>query len=409
MNRAIPSAAGENLAASSPSFDIGRIRSHFPILDQQVHGFPLVYFDNAATTQKPAAVIETIDHYYRHDNANVHRGVHTLSERATEAYEAARSAVKDFINADSTREIIFVRGTTEAINLVAQSYARPNLGKGDEILISEMEHHSNIVPWQLVCEQTGAKLKVIPIDNKGQLCLDQVESLLTARTRLVAITHVSNALGTVNPVAQLIELAHARSIPVLLDGAQATAHLSVDVRALDVDFYAFSAHKMYGPTGVGVLYGKQQLLEAMPPYQGGGDMISMVKFDKTLYNDLPYKFEAGTPNIAGVIGFAAALSYLEEIGLDTVRQAFPGLRLIGTAANKVGILSFVLDDVHPHDVGTILDRQGIAVRTGHHCSMPIMDHFKVPATVRASFAIYNTVDEVDRLFDALDRVRKVFS
>jgi len=422
MNRAIPS-AGENLAAPAPSFDIDRIRSQFPILDQLVHGFPLVYFDNAATTQKPLSVIEAIDHYYRHDNANVHRGVHSLSERATEAYEAARIAVKEFINADSTREIIFVRGTTEAINLVAQSYARPKLGKGDEILISQMEHHSNIVPWQLVCEQTGASLKVIPIDSKGQLCLDQVESLISARTRLLAITHVSNALGTINPVAQLVELAHARSIPVLLDGAQATAHLSVDVQALDVDFYAFSAHKMYGPTGVGVLYGKQQLLEAMPPYQGGGDMISMVKFDKTLYNDLPYKFEAGTPNIAGVIGFAAALRHLDEIGLDTIRQyenkllsygltravAFPGLRLIGTAAHKVGILSFVLDDVHPHDVGTILDRQGIAVRTGHHCSMPIMDHFKVPATVRASFAIYNTVDEVDRLFEALDRVRKVFS
>jgi cysteine desulfurase/selenocysteine lyase len=423
MNRAIPSSAGENLAAPASSFDIDRIRSQFPILDQQVHGFPLVYFDNAATTQKPASVIETIDRYYRQDNANVHRGVHSLSERATEAYEAARIAVKEFINADSTREIIFVRGTTEAINLVAQSYARPKLGKGDEILISEMEHHSNIVPWQLVCEQTGASLKVIPIDSKGQLCLDQVESLISARTRLLAITHVSNALGTINPVAQLVELAHARSIPVLLDGAQATAHLPVDVQALDVDFYAFSAHKMYGPTGVGVLYGKQQTLEAMPPYQGGGDMISMVKFDKTLYNDLPYKFEAGTPNIAGVIGFAAALRYLEDTGLDTIQQyegkllsygltravAFPGLRLIGTAAHKVGILSFVLDDVHPHDVGTILDRQGIAVRTGHHCSMPIMDHFKIPATVRASFAIYNTVDEVDRLFEALDRVRKVFS
>lgn len=404
-------------------FDIDVIRSQFPILQQEIYGYPLAYLDNAATTQKPAPVIDTVEHYYRCDNANVHRGVHSLSERATKAYEDARVAAGKFINARSTKEIVFVRGTTEAINLVAQSYARPRLQKGDEILISEMEHHSNIVPWQLVCEQTGAQLKVVPIDDKGQLCTDRIAALLSPRTRLLAITHVSNALGTINPIAGLIDLAHAHSIPVLVDGAQATAHMEVDVQALDVDFYAFSSHKMYGPTGVGVLYGKEQLLDAMPPYQGGGDMISMVTFDKTLYNDLPYKFEAGTPNIAGVIGFGTALHYLNEIGLEPVRQyehkllsyaitravSFSGLRLVGTAMNKVAILSFVLDDIHPHDIGTILDRQGIAVRTGHHCSMPIMDHFKVPATVRASFAMYNTVDEVDRLFEALDRVRKVFS
>jgi len=398
------------------------LRADFPILQQQIYGHPLAYLDNAATTQKPQCVIDAIGHYYAQENANVHRGVHYLSELSTVNYEAAREKIGRFINARSTREVIFVRGATEAINLVAQSYGRSQLKKGDEILISGLEHHSNIVPWQLLCEQTGTRLKVVPIDDAGQILFPEFKRLLSSRTRLVAMSHMSNALGTINPVRQIIDLAHAEGVPVLLDGAQAAAHLSVDVQALDVDFYAISAHKMMGPTGIGILYARESLLEAMPPWQGGGDMISMVTFEKTRYNDLPYKFEAGTPNIAGVIGFGAAVDYLTAIGLDHIacherdllayatKRAleFDGLRIIGTAEHKASILSFVLDGIHPHDLGTILDRQGVAIRAGHHCAMPVMDHFGLPATARASFALYNTVDEVDRLFAALEQARKVF-
>lgn len=403
-------------------YNVDLIREDFPILKQKVHGNTLVYLDNAATTQKPMAVIESIKKYYLNDNANVHRGAYSLSERATESYEAVRSKVKTFINARSTKEIVFTHGTTEAINLVASSYGHSNFKKGDEVLITEMEHHSNIVPWQLICQQTGAVLRVVPIDDRGQLVLEEFENLLTERTKLLALCHVSNSLGTINPVKNIISQAHRKGIPVLLDGAQATAHLKVDVRDLDVDFYTFSSHKMFGPTGVGVLYAKENLLEAMPPYQSGGDMIIMVTFDKTQFNELPYKFEAGTPNIEGVIGFGAALEYLEKIGFNLLTgygqkllsyateraEATPNLRLIGTAEEKVGILSFVVDGIHPHDLGTILDQQGIAIRAGHHCAMPVVDHFNVPATARASFTIYNTVEEVDRLFDGVENARKVF-
>ena len=404
------------------SLDIQAVRADFPILHQQVHGQPLTYLDNAATTQKPSCVIDAVRHYYEHDNANVHRGVHALSERATAKYEGAREKVRAFINAESRSEVIFVRGATEAINLVAQSYGRSQFKAGDEILITEMEHHSNIVPWQLLCEQTGAKLKVVPINDDGEISLKDVESRLSSHTKLVAVVHLSNALGTINPVRQIIELAHSRDIPVLLDGAQATVHLAVDVQALDVDFYVMSAHKMFGPTGIGTLYAKQALLEEMPPYQGGGDMISMVSFEKSEFAELPYRFEAGTPNIAGAIGFGAAIDYLQKLGLKNIAayedellryateraQAFPGLRQIGTAREKASILSFVLDGIHPHDIGTILDRQGVAIRTGHHCAMPVMEYFQVPATARASFSVYNTTDEVDCLFAALEEVRKVF-
>lgn len=404
------------------TLDIDAIRGAFPVLHQHIHGKPLAYLDNAATTQKPQQVIDAIKHYYEHDNANVHRGVHQLSERATRAYEGAREKVRQFINAGSTREVIFVRGATEAINLVAASYGQLTVRTGDRIVVSEMEHHSNIVPWQMLCERSGATLKVIPMNDRGELILDGLDEIIDHRTRLVAVGHVSNALGTVNPIRQIIELAHAKGVPVLLDGAQATAHASVDVRALDVDFYVFSAHKMYGPTGVGVLYAKEKLLRDMSPYQGGGDMISMVTFDKTLYNDLPFKFEAGTPNIAGAIGLGAAIDYLTTIGLDRIAQhehellqyatakalTIPDLQIVGTAQNKVSILSFLLEGIHPHDIGTILDHQGVAIRTGHHCAMPVMTHFNVAATARASFALYNTYQEIDRLFEALDEVRKVF-
>ena len=408
--------------ASELAFDAERYRAEFPILTQQVHGKPLVYLDNAATTQKPRQVIEAIEHYYTADNANIHRGVHLLSQRATDAYEAAREKVRAFINAADTREIIFVRGATEGVNLVAQSYGRARLKPGDEILITEMEHHSNIVPWQLLCEQTGAVLKVVPIDETGELMLDEFHKLLSPRTRLVGIVHISNALGTVNPVKEIIDAAHAVGAVVLVDGAQAVAHATVDVRALDCDFYVFSSHKVYGPTGMGVLYGKRELLEAMPPYQGGGDMIRMVSFKKTEYNALPAKFEAGTPHIAGGIGLGAAIDYVTAIGLDAIaayedellkyatRQALqiPGLRLIGTARDKAAILAFVLERVHPHDIGTILDHEGVAIRAGHHCAMPVMDHFAVPATARASFALYNTREDVDRLIAAIHRVHEVF-
>ena len=403
-------------------FDVARWREDFPILKQTVHGKPLVYVDNAATSQKPASVIDCENRYYATLNANVHRGIHDLSQRATDAFEAAREEVRAFINAADTREIVFTRGTTEAINLVAQSYGHSRFRAGDEVLVTEMEHHSNIVPWQLLCEQTGARLRVVPIDDAGVLRMNELEALVNPRTRLVAIAHVSNALGTVNPVRRIIELAHAVGAPVLVDGAQAAPHLKVDVRALDCDFYTFSGHKLYGPTGIGVLYGKFALLDAMPPYQGGGDMISRVTFEKTSYNAVPFKFEAGTPNIAGTIGLAAAIDYVEAIGLDAIaahendlldyatRRAdeLSGLTLIGTARDKASILSFTLEGIHPHEIGTILDHRGIAIRTGHHCAMPVMDHFGVPATARASFALYNTRNEVDALIEGVREVQALF-
>jgi cysteine desulfurase/selenocysteine lyase len=402
--------------------NVAHWRADFPILGERVHNRPLVYLDNGATTQKPASVIYAEGAYYRHSNANVHRGVHLLSQRATDAYEAARGKIARFINAEGPEEIVFVRGTTEAINLVAQSYARPLLKPGDEILISEMEHHSNIVPWQLVCEQTGAALKVVPIDDTGALDADAYERLLSERTRLVAITHLANALGSITPVERIVGAAHAKGVPVLLDGAQAIAHLPVDVRALDCDFYAFSGHKMYGPTGIGALYAKAALLEAMPPWQGGGDMIRSVTFEKTEYNAIPWKFEAGTPNIAGAIALGTALDYIDGIGMEVIAaheddllayatdalRGTPGLRLIGTAPDKASILSFVLDGVHAHDVGTILDHHGVAVRAGHHCAMPVMQRFGVPATVRASLALYNTREDIDVLVEGLGKVKEVF-
>ena len=390
-------------------------RQDFPILNRRVRGQPLVYLDNAATTQKPRAVIEAMARYYRECNSNIHRGVHTLSQEATERFEEARVKVQRFIHAAHSHEIIFVRGTTEAINLVAQSYGRPHLKPKDEILITAMEHHSNIVPWQLLCEQTGAVLKAVPMNDAGELLLDEYLRLLGSRTRMLALTHVSNALGTINPIREIIDHAHAHGVPVLVDGAQAVAHMPVDVQALDCDFYAFSSHKLFGPTGIGVLYGKTALLEAMPPYQGGGDMIKSVTLTKTQFNDLPYKFEAGTPHIAGAIGLGAALDYVQEIGFEPIGRhehellryaservaSLPGARIIGTAREKASVLSFVLDGIHPHDLGTVLDCQGIAIRTGHHCAMPVMERFHVPATARASFALYNTPGEADRLCAAL--------
>ena len=403
-------------------FDVARWRADFPILRERVHGHPLVYLDNAATTQKPQSVIDALADYYARDNANVHRGVHTLSQQATDAYEAARSKVQRFINAAAPEEIVFTAGTTGAINLVAQSFARPILAKGDEILISAMEHHSNIVPWQLVCAQTGALLKVVPVNDAGEIELDAYERLLGPRTRLVAMTHVSNALGSVVPVERVIALAHAHNVPVLIDGAQAISHVGVDVRALDCDFYAFSGHKIFGPTGIGALYGKAALLDAMPPYQGGGDMIRSVTFEKTEYNDLPYKFEAGTPNIAGAIGMGAALDFVSSIGIGAIAvheldllayataqvSAIPGLRIIGTAKEKAAIVSFTLDGVHAHDVGTILDHEGVAIRAGHHCAMPVMERFGVAGTARASFALYNTREDVDALVAGIHRVQRMF-
>jgi cysteine desulfurase/selenocysteine lyase len=403
-------------------WDVERIRKDFPALHQQVHGKPLAYLDNAATSQKPQVVIDAITTYYALENSNVHRGVHLLSEKATQAYEGARARVQRFLNAAESREIVFVRGTTEGINLVAQSYGRASVGAGDEIVISAMEHHSNIVPWQMLCAEKGAVLRVVPIDDAGELVLDEYARLLTERTKLVAVAHISNALGTVNPVKGLIELAHARGVPVLVDGAQAAPHLRVDVRDLDCDFYVFSGHKTLGPTGIGVLYGKAERLERMPPWQGGGDMIASVTFEKTTYNALPYKFEAGTPHIAGVIGLGVALDYLSGLGLGRVAayeqdllaygtealRAVPGLRIIGTAKAKASVLSFVLDGVHAHDAGTILDNAGVAVRAGHHCAMPIMQRFGVPATVRASLAFYNTREELDALVAALHEVREIF-
>ena len=404
------------------SLAVEQIRKDFPILQRIVRGKPLVYLDNAATTQKPHAVIDTLAHYYAHGNANIHRGVHTLSEEATGAYDTARTTVQRFLNARSSREIVFTRNSTESINLVAQSYGRQRVGPGDEVLITHMEHHSNIVPWQFLCDQVQARLRVAPIDDRGQLELDEFERMITPQTKLVSVVHLSNSLGTINPIADIVEIAHTRDVPVLVDGSQAVYHMPVDVQALGCDFYAFTGHKLYGPTGIGVLYGREALLEAMPPYQGGGDMIRSVTFAKTTYADLPNKFEAGTPHIAGAVGLGAAIDYVTRIGFDRIAAhesdllaygtaallAVPGLRLIGTADHKASILSFVLKGAHPHDVGTIVDTGGVAIRTGHHCTQPVMVRFGVPATARASIAMYNTRDEIDVLVRALERVRQVF-
>jgi cysteine desulfurase/selenocysteine lyase len=416
----MPSSRGDRRPST---LDLAAIRRDFPILRQRVHDHPLVYLDNAASSQKPQAVIDAERDVYESYYANIHRGVHQLSVRSTDAYEDVRRKAQRFLNAAQAKEIVFTRGTTEAINLVAATYGRRNVGQGDEVLISALEHHSNIVPWQLLCEEKGARLRVAPIDDAGEILMPELEALLGPRTKIVAVAHVSNALGTVNPVRRIIELAHARGIPVLIDGAQAVPHFAVDVRALDCDFYALSAHKLYGPSGVGVLYGKAALLEAMPPYQGGGDMIRSVTFEKTTYNDLPYKFEAGTPNIAGGIAFGAALDYVTGIGMDRIAAyehellgyavdrlaTVPGLRFIGTPRERAGAISFLLEGVHPHDVGTVLDYEGVAIRTGHHCAQPVMDRFRVPATARASFAIYNGRDDVDTLVKGLHKVREVFS
>jgi cysteine desulfurase / selenocysteine lyase len=408
--------------AVQTSFDVQRVRADFPILSERVHGKPLVYLDSANTSQKPTSVLTAIDDYYRHANANVHRATHLLSERATALYEGARAKAARFINAPDPHAVVLTKGTTDGINLVAQSYGRSTLRQGDEVVLTWLEHHSNIVPWQLVCEQTGAVLRVAPIDELGQVVLSAYEQLLSPRTKIVAVGHVSNALGTINPVREMIDLAHARKAVVVVDGAQAIPHLEVDVQALDCDFYAFSSHKMFGPTGVGVLYGRPSLLEVMPPYQGGGDMIASVTFEKTLYNQVPYKFEAGTPNIGGVAGFGAAVDYLSAIDRDAalayedalleyasarVRE-ISGVRVIGEAPAKTGVLSFVMEGVHPHDAGTILDREGVAVRTGQHCAQPVMDRYGITATIRASLAIYNTRQDVDALVAALAKVRKVF-
>ena len=408
-------------ADAASGFDVEKARRDFPALHQRVHGKPLVYLDNAATTQKPLAVIEAIENYYRHDNSNIHRGVHALSERATEEYEQTRAAAQRFLNARDTKEIIFVRGTTEAINLVAQTYGRKQVGAGDEVVITAMEHHSNIVPWQLLCDEKGAKLRVAPINDRGELELEEFEKLLGPKTKIAAVSHLSNALGTINPIREMVKMAHARNIPVLVDGAQAAPRMRVDVQDLDCDFYAISGHKMYGPTGIGVLYGKAELLEAMPPYQGGGDMIASVTFEKTIYNKLPYKFEAGTPNIADTIALGAAIDYLERLDLDAIEQhehdvlsyatrvieKIPGVKIIGTAKEKSGVLSFTIEEIHPHDIGTILDREGIAVRTGHHCAQPVMQRFNIPATARASFGLYNTREEVDALAAGIHKVVEV--
>jgi cysteine desulfurase / selenocysteine lyase len=404
-------------------FDVEKIRADFPVLKQKVHGKLLIYLDSAATAQKPSVVVDAIRHFHEVDCANIHRGVHELSQRSTAAYEETRLKAKKFVNARTKNELIFVRGTTEGINLVASTWGRRNVREGDEVLITAMEHHSNIVPWQMLCEEKNARLRVIPINERGELMLEEYEKLLTTRTRIVAFAHVSNALGTINPAAQIIEMAHRVGAVTVVDGAQAAPHMKVDVQALDADFYTFSGHKVVGPTGIGILYGKTKLLNSMPPYQGGGDMIRVVTFEKTTYNDLPYKFEAGTPNIAGGIGLGAALDYINAIGLEKIfayehdllqygteaLQQIPGLRIIGTAREKSAVLSFVIEGIHPHDIGTLLDRQGIAVRTGHHCAQPVMDWFHVPATTRASLAFYNTPAEIDALAAGIQKVKEVFS
>ncbi len=412
----------ENKSPNLTLFNVVRLREEFPILKETVYGKPLTYLDSAATSQKPQQVIDAISRFFLKENANVHRGVHYLSERATEGYENARLEVQKFLNAKDSHEIIFVRGTTEAINLVAQTYGKAHVGSGDEILITEMEHHSNIVPWQMLCEDKGAKLRVVPISDAGELDMVAFESLLSSKTKIVAVTHVSNVLGTINPIKQIVEMAHAYGAKVLVDGAQAAPHLPVDVQALGCDFYALSGHKVYGPTGIGVIYGKSELLDVMPPYQGGGDMILSVTFEKTIYNKSPYKFEAGTPNMAGAIGLAAAITFLAtlpqderaeeekallEYGTDALSE-IPGLRLIGTAREKVSVLSFVLEGIHPHDIGTILDREGVAIRTGHHCAQPLMKRLKLPATARASLACYNTRADIDQLVAGLHKVQGIF-
>ncbi len=410
--------------ATAAALDVARVRADFPILSRTVRGGkPLVYLDNAATTQKPQAVLDALLQYYSGENANVHRGVHELSERATAAFEAAREKVRRFLNAGTNREIIFTRNATEAINLVAQTFGAQNLDAGGEVVITEMEHHSNIVPWQMICERQRARLRVAPISDAGELDLERLDALIGPRTRIVAVTHLSNALGTINPVKQIAAMAHARGAAVLLDGSQAAYHLKVDVRDLDCDFYAATGHKLYGPTGIGVLYGRHALLESMPPYQGGGDMISSVTFEKTTYNVPPYKFEAGTPHIAGAVGLGAAVDYIDAVGRDRIAaheagllaygtsllEQIPGLRIIGTASGKASILSFVMDGIHPHDIGTIVDREGVAIRTGHHCAQPVMERFGVPATARASLAMYNTREDLDALARALGKVREVFA
>ncbi len=410
------------VSAVTAPYDAERVRADFPILAQQVNGHPLIYLDSAASGQRPLAVLRAVERYETHHHSNVHRGVHALSQAATEAFEGARERVRRFLNARSTREIVFVRGATEGINLVAQSLARPRFGPGDEILITGLEHHANIVPWQMVCEQSGCALKVAPIDRRGEVDIGRLLELLTARTRLVAVAHVSNALGTIVPVKRIIEAAHSSGALVLVDGAQAVPHGAVDVRELGCDFYAFSGHKLYGPTGIGVLFGREELLEEMPPWQGGGDMIRTVSFEKSTYNELPWKFEAGTPNISGAVGLAAAMDYLESLGLEAVAaheqrllalataelERMPGIEIIGTAAHKAAVLSFTLRGCHPHDLGTILDSEGVAIRTGHHCAMPVMTFFDIPATARASFGCYNTEADVRALVTALGKAREVF-
>ena len=405
------------------TFDVNSVRNDFPILKQQVNGCPLVYLDNGATSQKPQSVIDAIAEYYATTNSNVHRGVHTMSQRATDGYEGARYTVQKFINASKDKEIIFTRNTTEGVNLVAHSYGRQNIGPGDDIIVSNMEHHSNIVPWQMLCEEKGANLKVVPIDDSGELVMDEYQRLLSSRTKLVSITHVSNSLGTILPAKQIVEMAHSHGVPVLLDGAQAVPHMPVDMQDLDCDFYVFSGHKLFGPTGIGILYGKESYLESMPPFLGGGDMIKSVTFEKTIYNDLPYKFEGGTPDIAGAIGLGAAIDYVNSMGFDQIvahedallkygtkaLESIDGVQIIGTAAHKAGILSFVMDAAHPHDIGTILGEQGIAIRTGHHCAQPVMQRFQIPATARASLAFYNTKEDIDALVKGIDRVIEVFS
>ena len=423
MTTTAPAATEGHTGQSSAEFDAAQVRRDFPILQQTINDKPLIYLDNAATAQKPQVVLDALTHYYCTDNANVHRGVHTLSVRATESYERTRGKVQKFINAAQREEIVFVRSATEAINLVAQTFGRTHVKAGDEVLISAMEHHSNIVPWQMLCDGVGARLRVVPINDDAELMFDEFKKLVGPRTKIVAITHVSNALGTINPVAEIVEVAHSHGAIVLVDGAQAAPHFAIDVRSLDCDFYVFSSHKCFGPTGVGVLYGKFDLLDAMPPYQGGGEMIKFVTFEKTEYNDVPHKFEAGTPNIAGVVAFGAAIDYVTRLGLNEISayeddllnygtrllSEIPEVRLIGTAAHKVAVISFVLDGIHPHDAGTILDQEGIAIRTGHHCAQPVMDRFGVPATCRASLAFYNTREEMDALATGVRHVVEVFN
>jgi cysteine desulfurase/selenocysteine lyase len=405
------------------SYDVEAIRQDFPILHQEVHGHPLVYLDNAATTQKPKQVLDVLQHYYERDNANIHRGVHELSLRATQSYEDAREKLQGFMGAAESKELIYTRGTTEAINLVAHSFARPRLNKGDEILVTTMEHHSNIVPWQLVAEETGASVKAVPINDAGELDMEAFANMIGPRTKMISAVHVSNALGTVNPVADIVKLGHEQDVPVMIDGAQAAPHIPIDVQSMGADFYAISGHKMYGPTGIGILYGKEEHLDAMVPYQGGGEMIASVTFEKTTFNELPHKFEAGTPHIAGAIGLGAAADYMQRVGIQAIAEhehrllelatkrvsELEKINIVGTARDKASVLSFTIDGIHPHDVGSLVDHEGVAIRTGHHCAQPVMDHFGLPATNRASFGLYNTEDEVDRLIHALETTIQVFS